>query len=86
MTPTCLTCRYWSDMQAEERGGVVWAKCLNSMATYAGQHCPPDHGCPAHEQGEPVDLHDINAELRAICAAQDSAHDHAHAQEPAHGH
>ena len=88
---TCKTCKHWSafDARPVEACGAVFGvfRCLSVGGPHCGSYTAATDACGHYEIGDiPVDMERVNAELTAICAADDSATDHEHAQEHAHGH
>ena len=56
----CSGCRYWSELLAEVRAGVVYAMCLHPERVC--QWRPSWGGCDQFEEGRPVDLIDLDGE------------------------
>lgn len=55
----CEFCRFWSQLVAEARGGVVYAYCLNQTGPHAGGYTSEAQGCESYqfaEFGGAVDL------------------------------
>lgn len=52
---TCALCRYWSEMLAEARDGVVRAMCLSVNSPMARRWTSEKETCRAHQPGPAID-------------------------------